>query len=233
MRLKRSVSLLGYFVFVLVLSLSPIINTSLGASNSGSTLLFYVYGTHLCPHCRHQVSFFEQYYPNNYYFCDVSNTRVCLDLYSLLIRETELQDAVPTTLVVRNGYVIAIVQGEVENTTFWNSFSNMDVTLTSIPLYYSNRLVGSVSISDPEKFASTFIHIVNQTTTSTTVGKGLPEYTSGYFSVTRHSRTTTSSTPVSTTVDHERRVNPVIVDVSVIVILAVSSYLLLRYRDRF
>lgn len=174
---------------ILILILLPSINTALLATAStNGAVLYYVYGTHQCPHCRNQVAFFSKEYPNNYYFCDMATSYICQRLFVELIEATHLEGVVPTILVVKNNSVVAVVQGEDENRTFWDSLAKLN-TSTTIPVYTSGRVIGSLRISNMTLFVNTFIVVLGKTSTTNTISATSPaSYTSTATSTTNNTR---------------------------------------------
>ena len=94
-----------------------------------------VYGSHLCPACKSLESFFkEQGIP--YVFRDVSlNESYANDLYRI-VSIAKLEAAVPTSAVMVNGRVVALVQGAILNADFWKNILNNKVSEGKVYIYY-------------------------------------------------------------------------------------------------
>ncbi|GEM_PF-1927069 len=108
---------------IIVLTISPLI----GLSYQVPDPYYLIYGSTLCPHCRALKAFMEEEFPSNFGFCPINTDESCATLYQLVhaflgLPLNATYGAVPFTLVVREGAVVGIVIGEMENKTFWESF---------------------------------------------------------------------------------------------------------------
>ena len=88
---------------------------------SGDTSL-YVIADSRCPWCALQISFFDREYRGRYSYCYVDRDTWCLEvLVDLSKRSMGLIGGVPTTLVIKDNCITAIITGYVGNKTFWSS----------------------------------------------------------------------------------------------------------------
>ena len=137
---------------ILILILSLVILTPLFtlAESSTSNYHIYMFGSSKCPHCSAMDHFFRTH-NYSYTFCDMSVSSKCAGLFARLIKITDTPPSIPTIVVVYNGSVNAIVIGETENVSFWNTLTSKKVSNTGIPVYTptSNgmKLYSSVPVS--------------------------------------------------------------------------------------
>jgi len=107
---------------------------------------YVIYGSTLCPHCRALHQFMDEEFPNNFSFCPINTDDACAMLYQLLhaflgLPMNSTYAAVPFTLVVRDGKLVGIVIGEIENKTFWESFKPTN----RVDIYFGNYLRGYIT----------------------------------------------------------------------------------------
>ena len=82
----------------------------------------YVIADSRCPWCALQLSFFEREYRGRYGYCYIDRDARCFEvLVDLARRSVGVVGGVPTTLVIRDNCITAIVTGLVEDRTFWDS----------------------------------------------------------------------------------------------------------------
>ncbi len=108
---------------IIILTITPLI----GLSYQVPDPYYLIYGSTLCPHCRALKSFMEEEFPDNFGFCPINTDESCATLYQFVhaflgLPMNATYGAVPFTLVVREGSLVGIVIGELENKTFWESF---------------------------------------------------------------------------------------------------------------
>ena len=116
---------------VLVLLLPPL---HVMANSSTGKYHIYMFGSSKCPHCSAMDEFFKTH-NYSYTFCDMAVSSKCAGLFARLIKITDTPPSIPTIVVLYNGSVNAIVVGEIENETFWNTLISKKVSNTSIPVY--------------------------------------------------------------------------------------------------
>ncbi|MGC8675097.1 hypothetical protein [Fervidicoccus sp.] len=144
------------------------------AEQTSSYVKFFVYGETGCPYCMHQISFFNTTFSQNYYFCDISsNTTTCLTNFANWIRFSGMPLSVPQTFVIYNNTnLLAIVIGDVENTTFWNLFLSSPPNQTGFPVYVATDtgevLAGYVNANTQQQEYIIYRFILGQNVTFTT-----------------------------------------------------------------
>lgn len=109
--------------------------------------------------------FFNEYLPGKYTFCDMAVNRTCVQLFATLINITGTPPSIPTIIVTNNGSVVAIVLGELENSTFWSSLlsgaggGNESV----IPVYSTTsngvKIIGYV----PRQYENSILKVIMET----------------------------------------------------------------------
>ncbi len=126
----------------IALIITPIISLSFQTPDP----YYLIYGSTLCPHCMALEDFMKTEFPNNFSFCPVNTDDSCAILYQLLhaflgLPMNSTYAAVPFTLVVREGKLVGIVIGELENKTFWENFETSD----RISIYFGEYLRGYIT----------------------------------------------------------------------------------------
>ncbi len=147
MKWKDSASILLLLSIIGLASYITLTMQSAYCSACTSGVEFYMYGSTTCPHCQSLKSFFQQFFPDNYYFCPIDQSQECYKVF-LEFAEKELvekanmslnQIGVPITLVVRTNssgkYILGIVIGAVKITDFWNTLSCSEPS-ENISIYY-------------------------------------------------------------------------------------------------
>lgn len=129
-------------VMITALVAAPLISLSFQTPDP----YYLIYGSTLCPHCRALEEFMEREFPNNFGFCPVNTDYSCATLYQLLhaylgLPMNATYAAVPFTLVVREGKLVGIVIGELEDRTFWESFESTD----KVSIYVGPELRGYIT----------------------------------------------------------------------------------------
>ncbi|MET1102277.1 MAG: hypothetical protein ABWW69_07380 [Pyrodictiaceae archaeon] len=86
-------------------------------------VFFYILGESTCPYCSALKEFFAKYFEKNYCFCDIRVNKNCTKALFLVIKILGTPPAVPQTIVLVNGSVVAVVIGLVEDKNFWISIA--------------------------------------------------------------------------------------------------------------
>ncbi len=140
--------MLGYIkaLPVLLMTIALIITPLISLSYQTPDPYYLIYGSTLCPHCRALDDFMKTEFPNNFGFCPINTDDSCAMLYQLLhaflgLPMNSTYAAVPFTLVVREGKLVGIVIGELENRTFWESFGPTD----RVYIYFGDYLRGYIT----------------------------------------------------------------------------------------
>ena len=122
-------------VIVSLITLLVIAYTSTAvASDDDDNYYFYMYGSPYCPHCKALVEFLNKTYgPEHIYFCDVSNNDTCRLLFTEFV-EIGMTEGVPTTFVVYDNTVSAVVVGEYRSKEFFDKLLRVN-TDNKIPVY--------------------------------------------------------------------------------------------------
>ena len=142
---------LRIIITIIVIAVLAAISSPLASAAQQKTcmskILFYEYGTSKCPHCSAMHVFLEKNYPGSHYFCDIATNRICVKYFVHYLNATGLPGLVPQVIVVKNAsYVVAIVIGEIENKTFFDSLSRLEPS-TRIPIYEGGSLVGYIVLN--------------------------------------------------------------------------------------
>ncbi len=135
--------------------------------------LIFIYGTHKCPHCWEFYSWIQENYdPENYYFCDVSENPDCSAYYYKLLSDTGLPGVVPITLIIEGGLLRAILIGGYKNKEFIDSLFSLDVSNNRVNVYVSGEPVGYLEIPRDKNKEFLLQHIPLNTGTTTTTSGG-------------------------------------------------------------
>lgn len=154
-------------IFILILALFSLIVYS---SNSGSKIV--IYGYHGCPACNRLKDFFDTvglpYEFREIYDCQLSGCRLSNYGHDLaeILEIADLEPYIPVSVVIdADGYVVAIVQGVIEDRGFWDQ-------LLAIRFGYSVEVYsdGKVSkISDPESVSRIIKIVTNRSISLETI----------------------------------------------------------------
>jgi len=190
---------------------------------SGGSSKIIIYGYHGCPACSGLKQFFDNtglpYEFREIYDCKLNKCNLTTYGWDLarIIKIANLEPYIPVSTVIdNNGYVVAIVQGKIEDKTFWNKLLSQSFRC-GIEVYSDGK---AGEIRDPGKI-SEVIKIVT--------GEEVSE--SKLKSIIKSCSTESTTTPSSTTINGEKEINwqlliPGIT--SAIIIGSVILYLLIR-----
>ena len=134
-------------IIILLFILTPFIT----ASNTTSQPLyyFYIYGENTCPHCIAMHEFLEKTYGKEHViFCNILPETENNPCFKKLedFSNTGLVLGVPFIIVVYNDTASAIVIGEYENKTFFDSLLHTNPT-DKIPVYTGGVIIGYINAS--------------------------------------------------------------------------------------
>ncbi len=121
------------------------------ASGTASTPLyyFYIYGENTCPHCIAMHDFLSKTYGREHVvFCDILPETMNNPCFKKLedFSNTGLVLGVPFIIVVYNDTASAIVIGEYENKTFFDSLLHTNPS-DKIPVYAGGVIIGYINAS--------------------------------------------------------------------------------------
>ena len=138
-----------YFLATIILLF--ILTPFLTASNTSSQPLyyFYIYGENTCPHCIAMHEFLEKTYGKEHVvFCNILPETESNPCFKKLedFSNTGLVLGVPFIIVVYNDTASAIVIGEYENKTFFDSLLHTNPT-DKIPVYTGGVIIGYINAS--------------------------------------------------------------------------------------
>lgn len=122
------------FYFNMTLDKQRELSQRLGVT--GEELVFYCFIREGCPYCAQQLRFFDTVYPESYMKCDIILDEGCLENLIFFLNESKLINVVsgvPLTLVFKNGYLVAVIEGLNDDADFWNKVTSADPT-DKVPL---------------------------------------------------------------------------------------------------
>ncbi len=114
--------MLKKFLATIIVALLFLPCLAMGA-NSLDRNYVVVYGSHTCPACRKLLDFFNKT-EVPYVFHDLVENEKYAELFYDLISIAKLDAAVPTSAVIVEGKVEALVQGAILDSNFWKSLLN-------------------------------------------------------------------------------------------------------------
>ncbi len=123
-------------------------------SQSSESFYLYIYGSHGCPHCRAMKEHFIEWYGDQHvFFCPVDRAGTgCAQRFFALCRALGLELAVPLILVIKNGSVVAIVQGEVDDRGFWEKLLSIGPS-RNVSIYFGPYPIGYAIVKDLANFS--------------------------------------------------------------------------------
>ena len=90
---------------------------------------FYVIALTTCPWCALQLKYFSKEFPEAYNYCYIDFNMGCREALEVLARESRgLIAGVPTTLVIKDGRVAAIVVGYRDDRNTWEQLRQIEPT---------------------------------------------------------------------------------------------------------
>jgi len=90
---------------------------------------FYVIALTTCPWCALQLKYFSKEFPEAYNYCYIDIDMRCRETLETLTRESKgLIAGVPTTLIIKNGRVAAIVVGYRDDRNTWEQLKQLEPT---------------------------------------------------------------------------------------------------------
>ena len=138
-------------LFIPLTLLAVLISTIILASGASSTPLyyFYIYGENTCPHCIAMHEFLSKTYGEEHVvFCNILPETMNNPCFRKLedFSNTGLVLGVPFIIVVYNDTASAIVIGEYENKTFFDSLLHTNPS-NKIPVYTGGMIIGYINAS--------------------------------------------------------------------------------------
>ncbi len=137
-----------FITLLLLVILIPPITLVFGASRT-PLYYFYIYGENTCPHCVAMHEFLSKTYGEEHVvFCNILPETMNNPCFRKLedFSNTGLVLGVPFIIVVYNGTASAIVIGEYENKTFFDSLLHMNPS-NKIPVYTGGIIIGYINAS--------------------------------------------------------------------------------------
>jgi len=149
-----------------------ILSSSIISLESGESPRIIIYGSHRCPACSGLKKFFEStglpYEFREIYDCQLSGCKVSeygTDLVKIL-KIADLEPYIPVSVVVNsNGYVVAIVQGMIEDREFWDKLISKKIWC-GIEVYSDGKVD---EISDPENISKVIKIVTNKDISPSTI----------------------------------------------------------------
>jgi hypothetical protein len=90
---------------------------------------FYVIALTTCPWCALQLKYFSKEFPEAYNYCYIDVNMGCREVLEVLARESRgLIAGVPTTLVIKDGRIVAIVVGYRDYRSAWEQLRQLEPT---------------------------------------------------------------------------------------------------------
>ncbi len=90
---------------------------------------FYIIAHTKCPWCALQLKFFSKEFPEKYAYCYIDNNPQCLKTLQELAEKTGgLIGGVPTTLVIQNNQIKAIIVGYKDDKKLWEQLLTIQTT---------------------------------------------------------------------------------------------------------
>ncbi|MEM0340659.1 MAG: hypothetical protein QXN05_00590 [Acidilobaceae archaeon] len=112
---------------------------SLGVSERGLT--FFCFVVEGCPYCARQLRFFSEQYPSSYVECDILKQEDCYEKLVNFLQRSGLigiVSGVPLTLVFRDGYLLAVVEGANVELQFWEKIAKTSPS-ENVPLLFGSE----------------------------------------------------------------------------------------------
>ena len=110
-----------------------------------SNYVLYVLGDPSCPACAALKTFLDRE-GLPYIFCPLYGNYSCAFSFSILIESYNLPPYIPTTLVISDDCIKAVVIGAVRNVKFWESLASSKVK-DYVPVYMGKKLKMKLNVS--------------------------------------------------------------------------------------
>lgn len=136
---------------VLVFIISQLIFTPVYGLEVSNNYMIYVYGSKACPHCMTLAKYFIENSVEFIWFWieDAEN----VDALKSLIKDIDIAEGTPTSIVYVNDMPVAIVLGAITEDRFWENIINNPSE--SLKIFYGNQLLKEVII--PNDFTEKYI----------------------------------------------------------------------------
>lgn len=131
---------------------------------AGENILFYVFGSENCPHCRPMYEWLvETYGGDKVFFCELGIDE-CRNSFMNLVA-LGIQPYIPSTIIV-NGTVRAILIGKYKDKKFIDELLNLPVS-EKIPVYIGPELTGYIDGSARDLIMKDILVGIHSSTTTT------------------------------------------------------------------
>ena len=118
------------------------------ASSTGS-VHYIIIGKPGCSYTIEQENFFEEQ-GYNYTLCPTTHS-MCQKALGILVGRYNLTLMIPTTLVIKNSTVVAIVQGVVKNSEFWENISDTVPSSNVTDVYEGTNFTKTITLNPSDE----------------------------------------------------------------------------------
>lgn len=148
-----------------VLMLASLMILALGSTSCfASNYVLYILGDPSCPACTHLKEFLDSH-GLNYVFCPIYGNETCTKASLVLLKKYGLPPYIPTTLVISDGYVKAVVIGAVTDKTFWLNLA-FSPSHDYVPVYIGEELGIKLNVSPKQLLKELLPSLAPSTTTA-------------------------------------------------------------------
>ena len=152
-----------------VLVLASLMILALGSTSCfASNYVLYILGDPSCPACTHLKEFLDSH-GLNYVFCPIYGNETCTKASLILLKKYGLPPYIPTTLVISDGYVKAVVIGAVADKTFWLNLA-FNPPHDYVPVFMGKELSIKLNVS-PKQLLKELLPNLAPSTTTTAIPK--------------------------------------------------------------
>jgi len=130
--------------------------------------VLYVLGDPSCPACTHLKEFLDSH-GLNYVFCPIYGNETCTKASLTLLKKYGLPPYIPTTLVISDGYVKAVVIGAVADKSFWLNLA-FSPPHDYVPVFMGKELSIKLNVS-PKQLLKELLPNLAPSTTTTAIPK--------------------------------------------------------------
>ncbi len=152
-----------------VLALTSLVMLVLGSTLCfASSYVLYILGDPSCPACTHLKEFLDSH-GLNYVFCPIYGNETCTKASLILLKKYGLPPYIPTTLVISDGYVKAVVIGAVADKSFWLNLA-FSPPHDYVPVFMGEELGIKLNVS-PKQLLKELLPNLAPSTTTTAIPK--------------------------------------------------------------
>ncbi len=169
--------------------------------------VIFEYGSSGCPHCSALHQFLlDKYGEEHHIFCDIATNDTCAQYFAKFLSASKLPGYVPQTFVFKEGKLMAMVIGEIEDVNFWNNILSQQPS-DNITIYYGGEPAAYLYLPldkhddfvkefVPEPYASRILEGGGATSTHTTSSTTTAAETTTQQTMTAAPGTTSASTTI-------------------------------------